>query len=201
MWTGGSLSSGDAELTVAVFCGSQAGIRRRYLDAAREAGRTLAERGVRVVYGGASVGSMGVLADACLAAGGRVIGVIPRFLVDLELAHAGVSELRVVETMAERKAVMASLAQGFMVLPGAYGTLDEAFEMVTWRQLGLHGGPLVFANVDGFFDGLERFLDRAAEDGLLSARNRALAVFEPGVGPAIERLLRELGVRGGGSVG
>jgi uncharacterized protein (TIGR00730 family) len=136
---------------------------------------------------------MGALADACLAAGGRVIGVIPRLLVDLELAHTGVTELHVVETMAERKALMASLAQGFLVLPGAYGTLDEAFEMVTWRQLGLHGGPLVFANIDGYFDGLAAFLDRAADDGLLSRRNRELVAFAPGVEPAISWLFREMG--------
>lgn len=191
MPTGGSLSSGGAP-AVAVFCGSRSGARRRYLEAAREAGRLLAARGVTVVYGGATVGLMGALADACLAAGGRVIGVIPRLLVDLELAHTGVTELHVVETMAERKALMAGLAQGFLALPGAYGTLDEAFEMVTWRQLGLHAGPLVFANVGGYFDGLRAFLDRAEEDGLLSRENRALAVFEPGVEAAVERLLAEM---------
>ncbi|MCL6644923.1 MAG: TIGR00730 family Rossman fold protein, partial [Dehalococcoidia bacterium] len=146
MSTGGPLSS-QPELTVAVFCGSSAGQRRQHLEAAREAGRELARLGVTVVYGGASVGLMGALADACLVAGGRVIGVIPRLLVDLELAHTGLTELHVVETMAERKALMAGLADGFLVLPGAYGTLDEAFEMVTWRQLGLHAGPLVFALV------------------------------------------------------
>jgi uncharacterized protein (TIGR00730 family) len=193
MSTGGSLSSGRDERAVAVFCGSNAGVRQRYLDAAREAGRELAARGVAVVYGGATIGLMGALADACLAAGGRVIGVIPRLLVDLELAHTGVTELHVVETMAERKALMASLAQGFLVLPGAYGTLDEAFEMVTWRQLGLHGGPLVFANIDGYFDGLAAFLDRAADDGLLSRRNRELVAFAPGVEPAISWLFREMG--------
>jgi uncharacterized protein (TIGR00730 family) len=193
MSTGGSLSSGRDGRAVAVFCGSNAGVRQRYLDAAREAGRELAARGVAVVYGGATIGLMGALADACLAAGGRVIGVIPRLLVDLELAHTGVTELHVVETMAERKALMASLAQGFLVLPGAYGTLDEAFEMVTWRQLGLHGGPLVFANIDGYFDGLAAFLDRAADDGLLSRRNRELVAFAPGVEPAISWLLREMG--------
>jgi uncharacterized protein (TIGR00730 family) len=193
MSTGGSLSSGRDGRAVAVFCGSNAGVRQRYLDAAREAGRELAARGVAVVYGGATIGLMGALADACLAAGGRVIGVIPRLLVDLELAHTGVTELHVVETMAERKALMASLAQGFLVLPGAYGTLDEAFEMVTWRQLGLHGGPLVFANIDGYFDGLAAFLDRAADDGLLSRRNRELVAFAPGVEPAISWLFREMG--------
>jgi uncharacterized protein (TIGR00730 family) len=193
MSTGGSLSSGRDGRAVAVFCGSNAGVRQRYLDTAREAGRELAARGVEVVYGGATIGLMGALADACLAAGGRVIGVIPRLLVDLELAHTGVTELHVVETMAERKALMASLAQGFLVLPGAYGTLDEAFEMVTWRQLGLHGGPLVFANIDGYFDGLAAFLDRAADDGLLSRRNRELVAFAPGVEPAISWLFREMG--------
>ncbi|GIW18607.1 MAG: cytokinin riboside 5'-monophosphate phosphoribohydrolase [Tepidiforma sp.] len=188
MATGGSLSSGGAP-AVAVFCGSRSGARRLYLQAARETGRLLAARGVTVVYGGATVGLMGALADACLAAGGRVVGVIPRLLVDLELAHSGVTELHVVETMAERKALMAGLAQGFLALPGAYGTLDEAFEMVTWRQLGLHAGPLVFANVGGYFDGLKAFLDRAEEDGLLSRENRGLAAFEPGVEGAVERLL------------
>jgi uncharacterized protein (TIGR00730 family) len=191
MSTGGSLSS-QPPRAVAVFCGSSAGQRRQHLEAAREAGRELARLGVTVVYGGASVGLMGALADACLVAGGRVVGVIPRLLVDLELAHTGLTELHVVETMAERKALMAGLADGFLVLPGAYGTLDEAFEMVTWRQLGLHAGPLVFANVGGYYDGLRQLLDRAREDGLLSAANRELAVFEPDVRIAIARLLAEM---------
>ncbi len=187
MSTGGSLNNSGAP-AIAVFCGSRPGTRRRYVEAAREAGRLLAGRGTTVVYGGATVGLMGALADACLAAGGRVVGVIPRLLVDLELAHPGVTELHIVETMAERKALMAGLSQGFLVLPGAYGTLDEAFEMVTWRQLGLHAGPVVFANVGGYFDGLQVFLDRAEEDGLLSRENRDLAAFEPSVRGAVERL-------------
>jgi uncharacterized protein (TIGR00730 family) len=192
--TGGSLSS---EAAVAVFCGSAVGTRRRYVEAAREAGRELAARGVTVVYGGASIGLMGALADSCLVAGGRVIGVIPRLMVDLELAHTGLSELHVVETMQERKALMAALAGGFLVLPGGYGTLDEAFEMVTWRQLGLHGGPLVVANVAGYFDGLRVLLDRAAEDGLLSRANRGLVAFEGDVRAAIERLLAAMGLSSG----
>lgn len=136
---------------------------------------------------------MGELADACLAAGGRVVGVIPSLLAELELAHPGLSELHVVGSMAERKALMAELAQGFLALPGGYGTLDEAFEMVTWRQLGLHPGPLVFVNADGFFDGLRAFLDRATADGLISARNRELAMFATDEAEGVRQLLGVLG--------
>lgn len=194
MSTGGSLSNerDRAPRAVAVFCGSRAGTRSRYIELARQTGRELARRGITLVYGGATVGLMGALADACLVAGGRVVGGIPQLLVEMELAHRGLSELRIVASMQERKALMAELAEGFLVLPGAYGTLDEAFEMVTWRQLGLHAGPLVFVNADGFFDGLEAVLDRAVEEGLLTPANRRLAAFVGDPASALDVLEAEL---------
>lgn len=193
MSTDGSPNSAERELAVAVFCGSSTGAKPRYVACARAVGRELARQRVTLVYGGAGIGLMGELADACLAAGGRVVGVIPALLAELELAHPGLSELHVVDSMAERKALMAELAQGFLALPGGYGTLDEAFEMVTWRQLGLHPGPLVFVNVDGYFDGLRAFLDRATADGLISARNRELARFAADEVEGVRHLLWALG--------
>ncbi len=197
MSTGGSLSNdgGRPAGAVAVFCGSRSGTRSRYLELARETGRELARRGLTLVYGGATVGLMGALADACLVAGGRVIGVIPQLLVEMELAHRGLTELHVVESMQERKALMAALADGFVVLPGAYGTLDEAFEMVTWRQLGLHAGPLVFVNAYGFFDGLVALMERAEEEGLLAPEHRRLAAFATDPAGALDLLEAELASR------
>lgn len=143
-------------------------------EAASTLGRLLAAHGVGVVYGGASIGLMGALADACLAAGGEVIGVIPRHLAAREVAHEGLLDLRVVETMHERKALMASLSEAFIVLPGGFGTLEEMFEVITWRQLELHDRPVTIVNSGGYFDPLLAFLDRAVEGGFLRAGHRAL---------------------------
>lgn len=163
---------------VCIFCGANAGSRPAFVAAAQEMGATLARRGQGVVYGGGNVGLMGAVADAALATGGEVIGVIPRTLVERELAHEGISALHVVGSMHERKALMADLSDGFIAMPGGFGTLDEFFEVLTWAQLGLHGKPCGLLNVDGYFDHLLRFLDRAVADGLLQPNNRAMFLVE-----------------------
>lgn len=156
-------------MRVAVFCGSSAGRESRYAAAAAAFGRDLAEAGVAVVYGGASVGLMGVLADAALAAGGEVIGVIPGGLFAAEVPHQGLTRLRVVASMHERKAMMAGLADAFAALPGGLGTLDELFEVLTWRQLGLHAKPVALVDVGGFWDPLTAMLDELTAAGFVPA--------------------------------
>ena len=152
---------------ICVFCGSSSGILPEYAAAADRLGRLLAERGIEIVYGGGRVGLMGVLADACLAAGGRVIGVIPEALATKELAHAGCTDLHVVGSMHERKARMAELADAFVALPGGIGTFEELFEVWTWGQLGFHAKPCGLLNVAGFYDGLVSFVGHATEQGFL----------------------------------
>ena len=166
---------------VCVYCGANVGARPAYAEAARRLGRVLGERGLGLVYGGGNVGLMGVVADAALAAGAEVLGVIPQALVARELGHQGITELRVVETMHERKAVMAELADAFVALPGGLGTLDELFEAMTWAQLGLHQKPIGLLEVDGFFAPLVAYLDRAATEGFVRAEHRAalLVASEP----------------------
>ncbi len=159
---------------VCVFCGSSAGSRPIYADTARQLGRVLAERGLGLVYGGGHVGLMGILADAALAAGGEVVGVIPRDLRDRELAHTGLTELRVVDTMHQRKALMADLADGFLALPGGFGTGDELFEILTWSQLGLHHKPIGVLNVGGYFAGMLAWMDHMVEEGFLHRSHRRL---------------------------
>jgi uncharacterized protein (TIGR00730 family) len=163
---------------ICVFCGSSSGVRPGYATTARELGRLLAGRNIGLVYGGGSVGLMGILADATLAAGGEVIGVIPQSLADREVAHRGLSELRIVETMHERKAVMADLADAFIAMPGGFGTLDEFFEILTWAQLGIHAKPCGLLNVESYFDSLLEFLDRAVDDQLLKPAHRKLILVE-----------------------
>lgn len=155
--------------TFCVFCGSSPGVDPRYAEAARAFGVLLAEAGCDVVYGGGHVGLMGIVADAALRAGGRVLGVIPQKLVDRELAHQGLSELHVVSTMHERKALMASLSDGFIALPGGIGTLEEFFEVWTWAQLGYHDKPLGLLDVNGFFSPLMQFLAHASEQGFIQS--------------------------------
>ncbi len=173
---------------ICVFCGSAAGTRPEYAEAAAELGTALATRGLGLVYGGASVGLMGVVADAALAAGGEVVGVIPQALVDREVAHPGLTELHVVGTMHERKARMAELSGAFVVLPGGMGTLEELFEVVTWSQLGLHAKPIVLLDVAGYWAGLAAFLDHAGAEGFVRAGHRAVLPRETGVTAALARL-------------
>jgi hypothetical protein len=171
--------------TICVFCGSNSGARHEYLSTAAELGRGLAARGLRVVYGGAAVGAMGALADAVIAAGGDVIGVIPQGLVDAEIAHGGLTELRVVGSMHERKAMMAELAEGFIALPGGMGTLDELAEVTTWAQLGLHAKPIGLLDPLGYFDLLLRFLDHAVDERFLRPEHRTLLLRERAVDPLL----------------
>jgi uncharacterized protein (TIGR00730 family) len=164
---------------VCVFCGSSAGTRPSFAAAAVNLGTTLADRGIDLVYGGASVGLMGVVADAALAAGGRVTGVITESLLDHEIAHSGLSRLDVVGTMHERKHRMAELSDAFIMLPGGFGTLEEFTESVTWRQLGIHDKPSGILNVDGYFDDLLRFVTHGVEGGFIRSHNAAqIAVAE-----------------------
>jgi uncharacterized protein (TIGR00730 family) len=157
-----------------IFCGSCSGEREVYADAARRLGTALVERGLSLVFGGGHVGLMGVLADAVLEAGGSAIGVIPRKLVEKELAHRRLTELHVVETMHERKALMADRADAFAALPGGYGTADELFEILTWAQLGLHAKPVGLLNVAGYFDPLLAWLDLGVRERFLRPQHRAL---------------------------
>jgi uncharacterized protein (TIGR00730 family) len=160
--------------SVCVFCGSNPGLNPEYLEAAQAFGRTLAEQGLTLVYGGGNIGLMGAVADAALAAGGQVIGVIPTFLKDKEVAHLGLSELVVTHSMHERKAKMAELSDAFVALPGGLGTFEELFEMVTWSQLSIHGKPVALYNVNGFYDRLLDFVRHAAAEGFLRKENLAL---------------------------
>lgn len=159
---------------VCVFCGSSTGSRPAYADTARRVGSALAQRGLGLVYGGGRVGLMGVVADAALAAGGRVIGVIPEPLATKELAHTGLTELRVVATMHQRKALMAELSDGFLALPGGVGTFEEFFEILTWAVLGLHHKPVGLLNVEGYYDPLRALLDHAVAERFLRPEHRAL---------------------------
>jgi hypothetical protein len=161
-----------------VFCGSSPGRIPAYPEAARELGRLLAERELEVVYGGARVGLMGAVADGALEAGGTVIGVIPRRLVEREIAHTGVSELKIVETMHERKALMAELSDAVIALPGGTGTLDELFELFTWRQLGLHHKPLGLLDTAGYWQPLLAFLQHAVDERFLVAEHLAALVVQ-----------------------
>jgi uncharacterized protein (TIGR00730 family) len=163
--------------SICLYCGSNAGAQTAYQEAAHAVGTVLAREGIALVYGGASVGTMGIAADACLAAGGRVIGVIPQLLLDKEVGHTQLSELHVVANMHQRKAKMTDLADAFIALPGGYGTLDELFEALTWLQLGYHGKPVGLLNVAGFYDHLIAFLDHARDERFLRESHRnALSV-------------------------
>jgi uncharacterized protein (TIGR00730 family) len=163
---------------LAIFCGSNPGARPDYMDAARSLGRLLARRGIGVVYGGSNVGLMAALADAMGDELGDVIGVIPRMLVDREVANTALSDLRIVDSMHERKAMMAELADGFIALPGGIGTLEEFFETWTWAQLGMHAKPCGLLNVVGYFDPLLEFLDHAVAEKFVRDVHRSMVVVE-----------------------
>ena len=161
-----------------IFCGSSFGARPIFRDSAEAAGRLLAEREIELVYVGGNVGLMGAVADACLAAGGRVIGVIPQALADKEVAHAGLTVLHLVDSMHERKAKMAELSDAFLAMPGGYGTWDEFCEVLTWAQLGIHDKPCALWNVAGYYDPLLAMADRAVMEGFLRPENRALLISD-----------------------
>lgn len=159
-------------MRIALYCGSNSGVDPAFTAAAAGLAAHLARAGIGIVYGGGCVGLMGAVADAALAAGGEVIGVIPQALMDKELGHTGVTHLHVVGSMHERKQLMVDLSDAFIALPGGYGTLDELFETLTWLQLGFHGKPVGLFNVGGFFEGLLGFLDRVCDDGFLLGGHR-----------------------------
>lgn len=161
-----------------IFSGSSWGVRDQYSRAAQALGRLLVESGIGLVYGGASVGLMGAVADAVLSEGGEVIGVIPQSLVDREVAHKGLNDLRITSSLHERKALMADLSDGFIALPGGIGTLEEMFEIWTWAQLGHHNKPCGLLNVEGFYDGLSGFLDTVCKEGFLKQVHRKMLLSE-----------------------
>jgi uncharacterized protein (TIGR00730 family) len=173
---------------ICVFCGSSSGTGEIYLQAAREVGRLLCERDIELVYGGGRVGLMGAVADACLAAGGRVTGVIPQLLVDKEVAHRGLTELCVVQTMHERKARMADLADAFLALPGGYGTWDELCEVLTWSQIGIQRKASALLNVNGYYDPLLAMADRAVAEGFLRDIHRELLLTDTDPVRLLDRL-------------
>ena len=174
--------------SICVFCGSQPGARPAYTQAARDLGASLAGHGIEVVFGGGHVGMMGALADAALAHGGRVTGVIPEHLMRPEIAHRGLTELIVVDSMHTRKRTMAQRADAFIVLPGGYGTFEEMFEMVTWLQLRLHAKPLGVLNVAGFYDRMIDFVRHAAEERFIRADHWDLMIVEATIPLLVERL-------------
>lgn len=175
--------------TVCVYCGSSSGARLEYLEAATSLGSRLARYGKRLVYGGACVGVMGRVADAVLENGGEVVGVIPQGLMERDLAHQGLTQLHVVATMHERKAMMAELSDAFIALPGGIGTFEELFEILTWAQLGIHHKPCGLLNVAGYYDPLLVFLDHSVQEGFLAPEHRSLLLVEN----EPEALLKRLG--------
>jgi uncharacterized protein (TIGR00730 family) len=165
-------------MRICVFCGSSPGAGPAYLEQATALGALLAERGIGLVYGGASVGTMGAVADGALAAGGEVVGVIPEHLSRVEISHAGLTELHVVADMHERKAKMAALADGFLALPGGVGTLEELFEIWTWAQLGLHAKPLGLVDIGGFYRPLWTFVEHMVTEGFVRPQHRDLVSMD-----------------------
>jgi uncharacterized protein (TIGR00730 family) len=173
-----------------VYCGSSGRVDEIYKRAAAELGRALGQAGIELVYGGGRVGLMGICADAALQAGGKVIGIIPRHLHDFEIGHHGVSDLRIVESMHERKQMMFELSDAFAVLPGGLGTLDEAFEMMTWRQLGLHDKPVLIVDIDGYWQPLQRLVEHVVANSFAGAASLGLYRLVP----SVRALLAELAV-------
>jgi len=173
---------------ITVFCGSATGSDPRHAAAARELGHQMVDRGIGLVYGGGSIGLMGTIADAVLERGGEVIGVIPRTLWEREVGHRGLTDLRIVETMHERKAIMAELGDAFVALAGGLGTLEELFEAWTWSQLGLHRKPCAILDATGYYADLVSFLDKAVDAGFVGATNRAMLIVEQDPAALFERL-------------
>jgi uncharacterized protein (TIGR00730 family) len=174
---------------VCIFCGSSTGVRPEYRAAAEEVAIQLAKRDVGIVFGGGCVGLMGIVADTALAHGGHVTGVIPSAMVTREIAHRGLPDLRIVASMHERKALMASLSDAFIALPGGFGTFEEFCEVVTWTQLGLHRKPCGLLNIAGYYDPLVGLFDRAVADGFITPENRQIVVSDSDPAALIERLV------------
>ncbi|HEX9037924.1 MAG TPA: TIGR00730 family Rossman fold protein [Ktedonobacterales bacterium] len=179
---------------ICVYAGSRSGSRPDYEDAARAVGSELARRQIGIVYGGAGVGVMGALADAALAEGGKVIGVAPRHSFPHEAPHTGLTEMRIVGSMHRRKAVMEDLSEGFIALPGGFGTLDELFETLTWAQIGLHQKPIGLLNVDGFYHQLLAFVDHLSHEGFIESEHRSLLIVERTPEALIDQLISRAAV-------
>lgn len=173
---------------ICVFCGSNFGTKPIYTEVAKELGRLLAERGIALVYGGADVGLMGEIANAVLAHKGEVIGVIPKSLVDKEIAHKGLTKLYVVKSMHERKAKMAELSCAFIALPGGFGTFEEFFEVVTWSQLGIHKKACGILNIEGFYNSLQKLIDNSVTEGFIRPENATLISFDDKPSSLLEKL-------------
>lgn len=174
--------------SLCVFCGSNSGSSPIYRETAEQMGRELARRQIRLVYGGGRVGMMGFLADATLAAGGEVCGVIPSAMVELEWAHPDATEMRVVPSMHARKALMAELSDAFVALPGGFGTFEEICEVITWTQLGLHSKPCALLNVNGFYDGLIGQFDQGVREGFIRPEHRQMVLVHSDIGTLLEGL-------------
>jgi len=174
---------------ICIFCGSSSKVAPVYNDAAAAMASEIALKDIGVVYGGASVGTMAVVANAALEAKGEVVGVIPSSMKEREIAHTGLTELHVVESMHDRKALMVSLSDGFIALPGGMGTLDELFETWTWRQLGIHNKPIGMLNVNGYFDGLLAYLDSTVEAGYVKRPDREMLIVDHNAGRLLQRLV------------
>jgi uncharacterized protein (TIGR00730 family) len=192
VWVGGFTTAGQFSLPpvqrICIFCGASPGARPAYRDATAQLARLLTSDGIGVVYGGGGVGLMGALADAVIAEGGELTGVIPRSLVAREIAHRDVMDMRVVGSMHERKALMTELADAFVALPGGIGTLEELFEVYTWAQLGLHRKPCGLLNVEGYYDGIADFLSHAVAERFLHEETRELLMIESDAATLLERL-------------
>jgi len=174
--------------SICIYCGSSKGNNPMYAKVARETGAFFASKGIKIIYGAGNVGLMGEVADGALEAGGEVIGVIPEFLKKWEVCHTGLTDLHVFETMHQRKSFMAEISDGFLALPGGFGTLDELFEIMTWKQLNLHQKPIGVLNVNGYFDNALRQIDTMVEEGFLKSENRDFLKIDT----SIERLLEKM---------
>ena len=175
-------------MKIALYCGARLGNDPTYAELARYVARTLAHRGIGIVYGGGNIGLMGEIAEAAIQAGGEIIGIIPGSMVEEELAHHGITRLEIVSNMHQRKARIEELSDAFIALPGGYGTLDELFEIITWRQLKLHHKPIGLLNHQGFYDHLVAFIDKACQEGFVPAKNRDLLI----VANDLETLLKKM---------
>lgn len=180
---------------ICVFCGSNAGTNPAYCDNAVTLGQLLAGRGIELVYGAGNIGLMGILADAALAAGGKVIGVIPEALVAKEVGHLGLTELRIVKSMHERKAIMSDLSDAFIAMPGGFGTFEEFCEVVTWSQLGIQSKPCGLLNVEGYYDPLLELFDHAVGEGFLRVENRGLVLEDRNAERLLEKMANFVPVR------
>ncbi|MEM8897028.1 MAG: TIGR00730 family Rossman fold protein [Bacteroidota bacterium] len=174
--------------SLCIFCGSNPGKKSVYADGARALGSLMAEQKIKLVYGGGKIGLMGIIADTLLEKGGEVIGVIPDFLMKKEVGHTGIQEMHVVKTMHERKYLMSEIADGFIAMPGGFGTLDELAEILTWAQLGLHQKPIGILNIDGYFDGLLSFVDTMVKEGYLVAQNSKMILVDDDPKKLLEKM-------------